>query len=111
MLVAFKLWAALSSPLGRLALIGLAFFAWTAYQRSDARSDCQTEQLEAQLEAAEQQVVEANRLRQEAEDRAAEREAEIVELQERANDLTFDLPDVDACVLPDDVLDRLRAIR
>ena len=39
-----------TSPLGRWVVIGLAFLAWTAYQRDQAadraRQECQAEQLQ-----------------------------------------------------------------
>lgn len=111
MLVAYRVWAALSSPLGRLVLIGLAFLAWTAYQRAEGRSQCETAQLEAELEETRRLLTESQGIADRARERADRTEAELSELKDQADDLSFPLPDSGACTLPDDLRDRLRAIR
>lgn len=104
-------------PIGRWLVIGLAFLAWTAYQRNQAadraRSECQAEQLQ-------KTIIEITRQREAAKAalKAAESLAEItrVELEalERARDeivAELDASKDDLCVIGDDLRKRLSDIK
>lgn len=112
------MWAArtafqfLFTPAGKIVLVVLAFLAWTAYQRMDATRNCKDEQARVQLEEANRKLVEAQRIAEAARARAdrtdeeleqmgAERDAILSELETRG----------DVCVIPDDIRQRLRALR
>ena len=65
--------AFVTSPLGRWVVIGLAFLAWTAYQRDQAadraRQECQAEQLQKTVDELERQRDAAREALEEAEER------------------------------------------
>ena len=66
--------AFITSPLGRWVLIGLAFLAWTAYQRDQAadraRQECQAEQLQKTVDELQRQRDAAEAARKAAEEQA-----------------------------------------
>lgn len=111
MLVAYKVWEALISPAGRLILVALAFISWTAYQRAEGRSKCETAQIEAELEETQRLLAESLGVADRARERADKTQAELDELKDQSDELTFSLPDAGVCVLNDDLRNRLRAIR
>lgn len=102
----------LLSPVGKAALIAVAFAAWTAYQRHDATSDCRSAQAQRELVAAKAALEKAVEIGQAAELRAADATAEIAELERAKNELLEDLRSTgQSCTLPDDVRERLLRIR
>jgi hypothetical protein len=101
----------LSTQAGQLLLLGLAFIAWTSYQRFDATQDCQDEQLLADLAESNRQLQIANDIAAEARARADEVETAMTELRELADGLTEEIAEGDGCAIDPDMADRLRAIR
>ncbi len=106
-------WFALRSPVGRAIGLLLLFVAWTTYQRIDAATDakvsCQQDQFEALVTEKERQLAVAEEIAQDARERADRAESEILELREAANAVTDQIEG--GCDIPDNVRDRLRAIR
>lgn len=107
------LWFFLRSPVGRAFGVALVFCAWTAYQRVDAASDakaaCQQDQFEALVAEKERQLAVAEEIAQDARKRADKAESEMLELREAADAITSELGG--SCDIPDDIRQRLRAIR
>lgn len=108
-----KLVENLVGPVGA-ALAGVALLAgWTMFHRMDAaraaRAEVLAEYSQAAVEALERKAAKAEEITAAAEARAAAARAELQELGELKDEI-LDLPD-DACVVPDDVLERLRRIR
>lgn len=100
------------SPVGKVLLAVLAFVTWTAYQRADATADCRDEQLRQELEQANRMLVEAQRLASEASLRAARTAQELKLLEADRDSILSDMEARGAsCPIPDDLRERLRAIR
>lgn len=104
----------LASPLARLAGIALAFLAWTAYQRHDAardaRAECRADQLQATLEEVQRQKDVVDTTLADAEREAAQSDRELADLSKRLEEINANRNE-SSCVIPDDVLRRLRDIR
>lgn len=107
----------IASPIGRWVLIGLAFLAWTAYQRDQAadraRDECQAEQLQKTVDELQRQRDAAEAARKVAEEQAARTAAEMEQLENERDQIVIDLQDAagDTCRIPDSALERLRNIR
>lgn len=107
----------IASPIGRWVLIGLAFLAWTAYQRDQAadraRDECQAEQLQKTVDELQRQRDAAEAARKAAEEQAARTAAEMEQLENERDRIVIDLQDAagDSCRIPDSALERLRDIR
>ena len=102
----------LLSPAGKVALIVVAFAAWTAYQRHDATVDCRSDQLRKELEASNRALKDAVEIGKAAELRAAEATAELAEMERAKDEILSDLREQgQQCILPDDVRERLLRIR
>lgn len=107
----------IASPIGRWVLIGLAFLAWTAYQRDQAadraRDECQAEQLQKTVDELQRQRDAAEAARKAAEEQAARTAAEMERLENERDQIVIDLQDAagDTCRIPDSALERLRNIR
>lgn len=107
----------LVGPVGRWILIVLAFLIWTAYQRDqaadEARNLCEAEQLQRTLEEVMRQRDAAQRALEEAEERAEQTQEEMAQLETERDRIIEDLQErgTTACVIPDDILERLRNIR
>lgn len=107
----------IASPIGRWVLIGLAFLAWTAYQRDQAadraRDECQAEQLQKTVDELQRQRDAAEAARKAAEEQAARTAAEMEQLENERDQIVIDLQDAagDTCRIPDSALERLRNIR
>lgn len=100
------------SPAGRIILIGLAFVAWTAYQRHDATADCEAEQLREELVEAQRQLGVSRQIAANARTRADTAEAELQTATEAQNELVKELETTgDACPIPDSIRKRLLDIR
>lgn len=104
-------------PIGRWLVIGLAFLAWTAYQRDQAadkaRDECQAEQLQKTVDELQRQRDAAEAARKAAEEQAARTAAEMEQLENERDQIVIDLQDAagDTCRIPDSALERLRNIR
>lgn len=108
--------AFVTSPLGRWVVIGLAFLAWTAYQRDQAadraRQECQAEQLQKTVDELERQRDAAREALEEAEKRQRQTEAEMQELEDARDQIVDQLENAgDSCRIPDSAIERLRDIR
>lgn len=108
--------AFITSPLGRWVLIGLAFLAWTAYQRDQAadraRQECQAEQLQKTVDELQRQRDAARQALEEAEKRARETEQEMQQLETARDQIVDQLENAgDSCRVPDSAIERLRNIR
>ena len=108
--------AFVTSPLGRWVLIGLAFLAWTAYQRDQAadraRQECQAEQLQKTVDELQRQRDAAQQALEEAEKRARETEQEMQQLEAARDQIVDQLENAgDSCRVPDSAIERLRNIR
>lgn len=107
----------IASPIGRWIVIGLAFLAWTAYQRDQAadkaRDECQVEQLQKTVDELQRQRDAAEEARKAAEEQAARTAAEMEQLENERDQIVIDLQDAagDTCRIPDSALERLRDIR
>lgn len=108
------------SPVGQWVGIALAVLAFISWQRHDAardatvqaREECRIEAQERTTEEVERQRQIAETVLQEARDRQAITEAELAELQERADELLAELRESGGtCPLDPDTLRRLRDIR
>lgn len=100
----------LQSALFKGVAVAALFFAWTTYQRADAKRDCQEAQLRVELEIANRNLVAAQDIAGRAASRAAEAEREVSALEVLKNELeTRDESGV--CTLSDRDRERLRAIR
>ncbi len=103
----------LRSPVGHALGAVLLLVGWTAYHRIDAAreaaSECKQDQFEAQVAEKERQLAVAEKIAQDARDRASVAEGEMTRLREAANVLLEDPRP--SCDIPDDVRQRLRAIR
>lgn len=104
-------------PVGRWIVIGLAFLAWTAYQRDQAadkaRQECPAEQLQKTVDELQRQRDAAEAARKAAEEQAARTAAEMEQLENERDQIVIDLQDAagDTCRIPDSALERLRNIR
>lgn len=104
-------------PVGRWLVIGLAFLAWTAYQRDQAadkaRQECQAEQLQKTVDELQRQRDAAEAARKAAEEQAARTAAEMEQLENERDQIVIDLQDAagESCRIPDSALERLRDIR
>lgn len=109
--------AFITTPLGRIVAIGLALVIWTAYQRDQAadkaRQECRAEQMESTIAEMERQRDAALEALRQAEEQAARTRAEMERLEEEQDAIISDLAErgAAACVVPDDVIERLRNIR
>lgn len=110
MLAGVKVAQFLFSPAGRVVLIALSFLAWGAYQRHDATKDCQEEELRRQLAESQRQLVIAQQIATEARRRADQRELEVEELRDLANEITEDV-EGSGCSIDDATVEQLRRIR
>lgn len=111
-MLAAKAISFLLSSAGRTVLVGLAFFAWTAYQRHDATVDCETEQLREELVEAQRQLRVVQGISKNARFRADKAEAELLTAMEAQNDLVKELNVQGAsCPIPDNVRERLLSIK
>ena len=100
------------SPAGRIILIGLAFAAWTAYQRHDATADCEAEQLREELIEVQRQLEVSREIAANARTRADAAEAELQTATEAQNDLVEELETSGtSCPIPDNIRERLLDIR
>lgn len=104
---------ALGSPVGRALGLLLALVVWTTYHRldaaSEARQSCEDAQLVATVEERERQLAVAEKIAQDARDRADQAEAEMRDLREAADAIIEQAGDT--CDIPDGVRQRLRDIR
>ena len=105
-----------TSPLGRWVVIGLAFLAWTAYQRDQAadraRQECQAEQLQKTVDELQRQRDAAKEALEEAEKRAQQTEQEMQQLEAARDQIVDQLENAgDSCRVPDSTIERLRDIR
>lgn len=105
-----------TSPLGRWVVIGLAFLAWTAYQRDQAadraRQECQAEQLQKTVDELQRQRDAAKEALEEAEKRAQQTEQEMQQLEAARDQIVDQLENAgDSCRVPDSAIERLRNIR
>ena len=110
----------LGSPVIRHAGLALAVVLFIAWQRHDAASSARaTADAACAAKVAEQQEVERTRQRaagkaalQSARQRAAAAEAEAVKIKEESHGLAAEINETgSACPVPDDLAQRLRAIR
>lgn len=102
----------LFTPSGKIILVVLAFLAWTAYQRMDATRNCKDEQARVQLEEANRKLIEAQRIAEAARARADRSDAEIEQMGAERDAILSELETRgDVCAIPDDLRQRLRAIR
>lgn len=105
-------WTVLRSPIGRAVGLLLAFVAWTTYQRldaaSDARQSCNDAHFVAQVAEQERQLAVAEKIAQDARERADRAESEMLQLREAANEIANGIEG--SCAIPDDIRRRLRAI-
>ena len=106
----------IASPLGRWVVIGLAFLAWTAYQRDQAadraRQECQAEQLQKTVDELQRQRDAAKEALAEAEKRAQQTEQEMQQLEAARDQIVDQLENAgDSCRVPDSTIERLRNIR
>lgn len=110
----------LTSPVAKWVGIALAVLAFIAWQRHDAAQDATVEaREECRIEVQERTEAEIERQRRiaetvlrEARQRQAITEAELAELQERADELLQELRESGGtCPLDPDTLRRLRGIR
>lgn len=100
-----------SGPAGRVALIGLAFLAWGAYQRIDATSDCKEDELRRDLIEAQRQLEIAQGISENARSRADEAERKLETLEGLADEIRTDIESSGAgCVIDDATAERLRRI-
>lgn len=100
----------LSAALMKGVAVAALFFAWTTYQRADAKRDCQEAQLRVELETANRNLATAQTIAGRAESRAAEAEREVLALEAVKNDLVSQGTS-GVCTLSDRDRERLRAIR
>lgn len=109
-----------TSPVGKWVGIALAVLAFIAWQRHDAaqeavaeaREECRIEVQERTQEEVERQRRVAETVLAEAREREAITQAELEQLQERADELLAQLRESgDACPLDPDTIRRLREIR
>ena len=103
-------------PVGRWLVIGLAFLAWTAYQRDQAadraRQECQAEQLQKTVDELQRQRDAAKEALEEAEKRAQQTEQEMQQLEAARDQIVDQLENAgDSCRVPDSAIERLRNIR
>lgn len=103
-------------PVGRWIVIGLAFLAWTAYQRDQAadkaRDECHAEQLQKTVDELQRQRDAARAALEEAEQRARQTEAEMEQLETARDQIVEELENAgDSCRVPDSAIERLRDIR
>lgn len=102
----------ITSPLGKGALLVLAFVGWTLYQRADATSDCKEAQLRVELEEANRKLLEAAAISRRAEERARLSATELQEAERQKDELLQELQSTgESCTLSDDAIKRLRAIK
>lgn len=100
------------SPAGRVLLGLLVLLWWTHTIRQDAIAGVRAEAAAEVADALIRGQREAQRLSREARDRADRAQAEIAALREEHDailQLQGDSPD--GCVMPDDLVERLRRIR
>lgn len=94
------LWRAIMSPVGRSALVLVAFLAWTGYQRHDAtqqaQESCKADALAEQLKNTNEQLKKANELSEAARVRADQTERELEALRSEQDAIAKDAPDA-AC--------------
>lgn len=101
----------LAGPGGRIGLIVLAFVAWTFYQRHDATSACEEAELTRELVETQRLLAVANELAAKARSRADETAAELQIIAGERDAILSEIEQSgDSCSIPDDLLDRLRAI-
>lgn len=109
--------AFLTSPLGRVILIGAALLAWTVYQREQAadraRGACQTETLQRTITEISRQRDALESALLEAEKQSERTEAELRQMEVARDEAMQTLQGhaSDSCVIPADALERLRSIR
>jgi len=102
-------------------VLGLAFLAWTAYQRHDAgknaRAECQAEQLKADMAELRRQIAARDRLLADMRIRADATEAEMEALEKERDDILAELAAAPAdaaapvCSYPPGIAERLRTIQ
>ena len=90
----------LNSPVGRSAMVLVAFLAWTGYQRHDATRQaealCESAALAEQLKTTNEQLRKANELSANARLRADRTERELEALRSEQDAISKDAPD-NAC--------------
>lgn len=104
----------LLGPAGKVLLLGVAFAGWTLYQRMDATAKCEATELQQELIAAQEQLEIANRIADNARQRANATASEMSEVRRLYDDLKTDLDqreDGDSCLIDRAISDKLRAIR
>lgn len=104
----------LLGPAGKVLILGLAFGAWTLYHRIDATRDCEAAELREELLESQRQLEIAQRIADNARDRANKTEQEMSEVERLYDDLKTDLEQretVGTCHIDPDLADRLRAIK
>ena len=100
------------SPVGKIAMVVLAFVAWTGYQRMDATTDCREDQLRVELTEANRQLEAARGIADRARERADKTLEQLAERTEASDALITELRAADSsCVISDDVRKRLLDIR
>lgn len=104
----------LLGPAGKVLILGLAFAGWTLYHRMDATRACEAEELQAELLESNRQLEIAQRIADNARERATRTEQEMSEVERLYDDLKTDLAqrqDGGSCRIDPALADRLRAIK
>lgn len=101
-------------PIGKWVLLASALAVWTMGNRIDAarqaRAEVTGEYLQARIEAQQQRAEEAEKIAAAARSRADATEAELAAIESETDGIVEQLDAADGCTIPDDLLDRLRAI-
>lgn len=110
------LWNLLTSPLGRVVVALIMFFAWTAYQRHDAareaRAECQAEQLKKTITEISRQRDAAKEALTDAREQSIVTATEMTRLQTDHDQLQRDYEDAkESCQIPEPAIERMRSIR
>lgn len=100
-------------PAGRIALLALAFVGWTLYQRHDATRTCEAAELIEELQETQRQLELAEKIAEDARNRATKTEAEIGQLESVVNELKTDLEKQpqNQCAIDPDTRERLLRIK
>ena len=104
----------LLGPAGKVLLLGVAFAGWTLYQRHDATKSCESAELQRELLAAQEQLEIAERIAENARERANGTEQEMTQVRKLYDDLKDDLDRLEAgasCPIDPAIAERLRQIK
>ncbi len=106
-----------TSPIGRYALIGAAFLAWTVWQREQAatkaREQCQAETIQRTLEETQRQKEGVEAALEAAKAKAIETDKELAAKDDENARIRREIPKAVAagpCRIPTRTLDRLRGL-